>query len=234
MPGVGGAPLRSLSSVSSPSSFLETVNHIISSLIIPQPDNVHLHSAPPVTDPKVKVALVNYAGSCRLWDAYRSILTVDGMIRKEMIVKTMCPDTYDDKNVYSKELSQNSKHAGYREAVPEVYGFIYGAMCLGLGIHGGYQVRFGLMEDFGEPIAQEEGELRDLPLQDKLQIPDLYRQLHAVRVIHRDIQSRHIRRRADGRFALIDFKASRLLQDCPQGDRVLKSEARWVERILNL
>ncbi|TYJ51584.1 hypothetical protein B9479_007843 [Cryptococcus floricola] len=217
------------------------------SVIASLADDDSIHSGLPTSELKGDLALGSYISSGRLWDVYHSVLTVEGRVSKKLVAKVMCPDTYDDGDEYYKGYFEDSKEAmaAYRleaalysgplaslqgEAVPASYGSFIGAMCLGL-VSGGYPLHIELMEDVGGPAAGE-GELRDLPLQNKQAIRDLYNQLHAVRVLHRDVEPRHILRRADGRFALIDFDSSRSVEDGLEGDRRLASEGRRVAAML--
>ncbi|TYJ58721.1 hypothetical protein B9479_000557 [Cryptococcus floricola] len=219
------------------------------SVIASLADDDSIHSGLHTSELKADLALVSYISSGRLWDVYHSVLTVEGRVSKKLVAKVMCPDTYDDGDEYYKGFFEDSEEAmaAYRleaalysgplaslqgGAVPALYGSYSGAMCLGL-VSEGYPLHIELMEDVGGPAAGE-GELRDLPLQDRQAIRDLYHQIHAVRVLHRDIEPRHIRRRADGRFALIDFDSSRKVKDGLEGDRTLASEGRRVAAMLGL
>ncbi|ODN85848.1 hypothetical protein L198_07410 [Cryptococcus wingfieldii CBS 7118] len=103
-------------------------------------------------------------------------------------------------------------------------------MSLGL-ISGGYPLHIELMEDVGGP-AIGEGKLRDLPLQDRLFETSTIKFMRCA--LHRDIEPRHILRRADGRFALIDFDSSRSVKDGLKGDRELASKGRPVAAMLGL
>ncbi|ODO01383.1 hypothetical protein I350_06202 [Cryptococcus amylolentus CBS 6273] len=220
----------------------------LSPSVIASYDN-SIHSGLPTSELKADLALGSYISSGRLWDVYHAILTVEGRVSKKLVAKVMCPDTYDDGDEYYKGYFEDSEEAvdAYRleaalysgplasvqgGAVPAVYGSFSGAMCLGI-VSGGYPLHIELMEDVGG-LAAGEGELRDLPVQDRQAIRDLYHQIHAVRVLHRDIEPRHILRRADGRFALIDFDSSRSVEDGPEGDRRLASEKRGVAAMLGL
>ncbi|ODO08282.1 hypothetical protein L198_00005 [Cryptococcus wingfieldii CBS 7118] len=219
------------------------------SVIASLTDNDSIHLGLPTSELKAHLALGSYISSGRLWDVYHSVLTVEGRESKQLVAKVMVPDTYDDGDEDYKEFFENSKEAvaAYRleaalyrgplaslqgGAVPASYGSFSGAMSLAL-VSGGYPLHIELMEDVGVPAAGE-GKLRDLPLQDRQAIRHLYRQIHAVRVLHIDIEPRHIRRRADGRFALIDFDASCSVEEGPEGDRRLASEGRRVAAILGL
>ncbi|WVQ84919.1 hypothetical protein IAT38_007082 [Cryptococcus sp. DSM 104549] len=203
---------------------------------------------PPASD--VSLTLVRYLGSGRLWDSYHADLTGESLVTRSLVAKVTCPGTYDEGKERTEYLFENSQAAmrAYRretslyrgplaglqgEAVPSVYGSFEGAMCLSLGMHGGFKIFIELMEDVGLPAAGK-GDLLDLPLSEKLQIQSLYRQLHDARVLHRDIQPRHIRRRSDGRFALIDFDSSREVKVNSKGDKELAAEMRLVENMLGL
>ncbi|ODN95900.1 hypothetical protein L198_04519 [Cryptococcus wingfieldii CBS 7118] len=183
------------------------------------------HSGLPTSEPKADLALGSYISSGRLWDVYRSVLTY---------YKGVFEDSKEAVAAYRLEAALYSGPLASLQggAVSASYGSFSGAMCLGR-LSGGYPLHIELMEDVGGPAAGE-GKLQDLPLQDRQAIRDLYHQLHAVRVLHRDIEPRHILRRADGRFALIDFDSSRWVKDGLEGDRRLASEGRGVAAMLGL
>ncbi|ODN77131.1 hypothetical protein L202_05662 [Cryptococcus amylolentus CBS 6039] len=201
------------------------------SVIASLADDNSIHSGLPTSGLKAHLALGSYISSGRLWDVYHSVLTVEG---RSEYYKGFFEDSEEAVAAYRLEAAlYNGPLASLQGgAVPASYGSFSGAMCLGL-ISGGYPLHIELMEDVGGPAAGE-SELQDLPLQDRQAIRDLYHQIHAVRVLHRDVEPRHIRRRADGRFALIDFDASRSVQDGPEGDRRLASEGRRVAAMLGL
>ncbi|ODN94669.1 hypothetical protein L198_04810 [Cryptococcus wingfieldii CBS 7118] len=107
----------------------------------------------PVRPTNAELSLAIYLSSGRLWDVYHSVLTGEGLVRKDVIAEVMCPYTYDDGEERSKELFENSEgaiRAHRREAtlysgplaslqggvVLAVYGSFDGRMCLGLGVHG--------------------------------------------------------------------------------------------------
>ncbi|TYJ52345.1 hypothetical protein B9479_007039 [Cryptococcus floricola] len=171
-------------------------------------DDDSIHSGLPTSELKADLAVGSYISSGRLWDVYHSVLTVKGRGSFENSEEAVAAYRLEAA-LYSGPLA--SLQGG---AVPASYGSFSGAMSLGL-ISGGYPLHIELMEDVGGPAAGE-GKLRDLPLQDRQDIRDLYHQVHALRVLQCDVEPRHIRRRADGRLALIDFDASRSVEDSPQ------------------
>ncbi|WVQ73768.1 hypothetical protein IAR50_003348 [Cryptococcus sp. DSM 104548] len=177
--------------------------YLLTSLIA-SPSNIYPGSVPFAAQPKAKLSLIDYAGSRRLRDAFYSVLTVQGQ-EKRLIAKVVCPGIYDNGRDYTKDPFDNSEAA----------------------------VHIELMEDVGQPVVKH-GQLRFLPLQGRrmLGIQDLYRPTYAARVLHRDLEPRHICRRADGRFALIDFDSSCLVEDGLKGDQRLASEARRVAPML--
>ncbi|WVQ80386.1 hypothetical protein IAT38_002491 [Cryptococcus sp. DSM 104549] len=214
----------------------------------------HSDDQPYPGPPAVKEAslvLVQYLTSGRLWDTYRAVLSAKGLPAKQLIAKITSPDTYDEGYVEREEFFLNSRAAtrAYQRqaamysgplaglqggAVPAVYGSFEGVLCVSLGPYGRSRVRIELLEDVGEPAAGKKG-LRDLPLADRRKILDVYRQLHSARVDHSDnIVPRHIRRRADGRFALIDFAFSRKVRLGAEGDAWLASELAYVAGMLGL
>ncbi|ODO08303.1 hypothetical protein L198_00026 [Cryptococcus wingfieldii CBS 7118] len=210
-------------------------------------DDDNIHSGLPTSELKAHLALGSYISSGRLWDVYHSVLTVEGRVSKKLIAKVMCPDTYDEEYGGHKEFFEGPEEAvaAYRleaalysgplkslqgGAVPAKYGSFSGVMRIG---RIPFPLHIELMEDVGGSVAGED-ELEYLPLQDRQAIRDLYHQIHAVRVLHCDVEARHILRRADGRFALIDFDASFLVGDGVKGDRELALEGREVAVMLGL
>ncbi|WVQ76025.1 hypothetical protein IAR50_005661 [Cryptococcus sp. DSM 104548] len=180
--------------------------HVLSSIVDQPPDSFPPLPVPPAAKLKANLTLLQHLGSGHLWDAYHAVLTIEGRVSKDVVAKVACPDTYDG-DKYTKEYfddSQEAASAWHREAalyggpleglqgkaVPLVYGYFDGVMCLSLEVHGGFPVRIELMENVGEP-ASKDGNLRTRPKQDRLTIQNLYHQLHAARVLHRDVGPRH-------------------------------------------
>ncbi|WVQ80945.1 hypothetical protein IAT38_003052 [Cryptococcus sp. DSM 104549] len=195
-----------------------------------------------------RVTLGMYASSGRLWDAYDGYIDGVGVRAIKVIAKVSHPATFDDiggtsDSVYeSGEAASNScknESAMYSgplsslqgDVVPLRYASLVGFMNAQQMYYAMSKVYIEVLEDVGEP-ANAKVCLEDLPLTDKLAIRDLYRRLHAVRVLHNDVETRHIRRRPDGRFALIDFEGSRKVRDGAKGDAALDFEAREVEGLL--
>ncbi|KAJ7749800.1 hypothetical protein DFH07DRAFT_942001 [Mycena maculata] len=74
-----------------------------------------------------------------------------------------------------------------------------------------------ILEHAGTTLSSRDVPWKDLELtqQEKLDLYDAFRQLHAAGVVHGDVAARNILRRPSGAFCLVDFDRSSLNHVCP-------------------
>ncbi|WVQ84334.1 hypothetical protein IAT38_006486 [Cryptococcus sp. DSM 104549] len=203
----------------------------------------------------LNLVLESFAGFGRLAKAYRASISFPdsptATPNSHVIAKFILPGTFNRTRVgqdWRFTSSHDAKEAARREvrlyegalrhlqgtAVPWRFGTYKGWLCADEGKHyEGLRVFVEVMEDVGEPVA-EESKLHTLPWADKMAILDLYKSLHSARVLHVDVESRHIRRRANGSLALIDFDIARKVRRGRNGDAELREEMDRLRMLLGV
>ncbi|WVQ81308.1 hypothetical protein IAT38_003431 [Cryptococcus sp. DSM 104549] len=196
----------------------------------------------------VTLTLAGLLGSGHLSDTYTASLGSEGVELAAGVCKITLPGTYHENNTQRDFNDASAATAAfynevslYRGAlsglqgdvVPRMYGVFEGWTCAGLGHHNELKAHLMMLEYAG-PEAASVAELRSLSVQDRLQILEMYQRLHVAHVLHRDIQPRHIRRRRDGRFIIIDFEHSHVVQEGEAGAEALAGERRVVMGMLGL
>ncbi|TYJ51233.1 hypothetical protein B9479_008207, partial [Cryptococcus floricola] len=165
-----------------------------------------------------------------------------------LVVKIMRPSTFDDaKGCAGYETGAEAVDAW--EAEVELYGGVLSCLqghivprCFGAPRGLMYvsrewesrEINFLILERVGSAVCAKDEKLPLLPLQTKLAICSLYEALHSVRIIHGDIERRHIRRRADGSLCIIDFEGARRVSDGVWEDEMLADEMEEVKAMLGL
>ncbi|WVQ78965.1 hypothetical protein IAT38_001057 [Cryptococcus sp. DSM 104549] len=186
----------------------------------------------------------------RLWDAYRAWINAPGVRAQRVVAKVLKPMIFG--GVHGRDWSSyrssgaaiaacNNEAAllegPLRElqgsVVPRRYAAFVGYIRASRGYHELGRIHFEVHEDVGVAAGDEDG-VYGLPLDERLAIESLYLQLHAARVLHNDVEERHIMRRPDGRFALIDFEGAQLVEEGESGDAKLRSELAEVRYLLGL
>ncbi|ODN84253.1 hypothetical protein L202_00242 [Cryptococcus amylolentus CBS 6039] len=165
-----------------------------------------------------------------------------------LVIKIMRPSTFDDAKG-SAGYETGAKAVDAWEAEVELYGGVLSCLqghivprCFGAPRGLMYvsrewesrEINFMILERVGSAVCAKDKDLPLLPLQTKLAICSLYEALHSVRIIHGDIERRHIRRRADGSLCIIDFEGARRVSDGAWGDEMLADEMEEVEAMLGL
>ncbi|WVQ83662.1 hypothetical protein IAT38_005805 [Cryptococcus sp. DSM 104549] len=247
--------------IDAPEETYDIRGHIHPSLLLDRPHSPVLpdpsDQAPPANTPspstpvpRPHVTLAKPLGSGHLWDAYIAHLNGPGLSPTTLVAKIILPSMFDDTwgtgTVSERAVAaaracgnESALYAGplsalQGAAVPLLYGDFVGRTSMGPVYPDGFEIRVLLLEDVGKEAVPEGGRLRALPYEDRVAIRDLYTQLHSARVLHKDIEPRHVRRRADGRFALIDFEGAYEVGDHPTGREALRQEALWVDRLLGV
>ncbi|WVQ71935.1 hypothetical protein IAR50_001477 [Cryptococcus sp. DSM 104548] len=222
------------------------------------PSTTNLHPIPCLLSPiddapaaKLSLAIGSLISGGRLCDVYSVTPRVSISHPADfpsLVVKIMCPSTFDDADGQAeyesgtKAVEAWEKESGfYAEAlyglqgrtVPRCYGAAQGMMYLSDRFNPD-DVYVLLLEKLGKAVCDDDEELRTLPHETKLAVVSLYEELHSVRIIHGDVERRHIRRRDDGSLCLIDFEGGRVASAGEKGDRVLAGEMRTVKAMLGL